>query len=222
MVVLMYFSSQKIKDKTEAEKNQILEIFIPIFEIIFEDFRKVNHDYHNHYATLMMMKSNPEEFSKEEIDAYYEEVESTFDWQVLSNLKSSMLLVLIYSYRVKFNKSGLNLVLDDRVKDEDAFDREYEMLLLLVKVFNILLQNHELSMASNHLEDPENSILISSYVEDDLRKLTVRASGIKFKNAIVDLKEIKKDKAYKFQRVLEISVDESNTLTINISNENQF
>lgn len=221
-IVLMYISAQRIKDKNEIEKNQLLEVFIPILDVIFEDFRKVNHDYRNHYATLSMMKSHPDMYSNEDVQTYLTEMNDQFDWQAISQIQSSILMVLIFSYRMKFDEVGIELEVDQSLHHERAFDRKYEVLLVLVNVLNRLLESLKDNKEAHVSDIPNGRLIISSEIKEKLCKLTIIVEFTSFEFPYYKTNQFKKEMTHHLNCDLFVRKNDHAQIEISIVQETYF
>lgn len=124
-----------LQNKLYQEKLQTYDTYFPVIDDIVEEFKRYQHDFHNHIQTIIAMKS--EEGSDDSIDIYLLKMNESNIWQDLIKIQNKILLAFIYSKYVEAQNKGVRYHLYIyNCYVESSYDT-YE----LVELYGILLDN---------------------------------------------------------------------------------
>ncbi len=141
VLILLIIAVNQVRDKSESRELKILEAYIPIYEASFEDFRKLNHDFINHFNTIKLMKENPTLYATDDVyKDYISEIENTFKWDHMSAMQSSFLMMFLYSWSTRLSSHGFSLQISDSIKSDVSYDNAYEPIVHLNEFLLFLIQ----------------------------------------------------------------------------------
>lgn len=101
---LLYAFAQNFKKSNASEALEAYQAYIPIYEAVFEDFRKLNHDFVNHMATL--------EHIGEDAQTYQQEIENQFDFNALSPLEDPIWMMFVSTWKKRFKEKEITLLIE--------------------------------------------------------------------------------------------------------------
>ena len=141
VLILLLIAVNQVRDKSESRELKILEAYIPIYEASFEDFRKLNHDFINHFNTIKLMKENPTLYATDDVyKNYIAEIENTFKWDHMSAMQSSFLMMFLYSWSTRLSSHGFSLHIGETIKADVSYDNAYEPIVHLNEFLLVLVQ----------------------------------------------------------------------------------
>lgn len=102
--LMLYLILRKFKASQFNDARETYDTYIPIYENVFEDFRRLNHDFVNHLATLKVLQYDSLAF-----ESYKKEIQSHFDWETLSQIEDPILMMYVNTWKSRFKDKKIML-----------------------------------------------------------------------------------------------------------------
>lgn len=118
------------------ERLQVYDTYFPVIDDIVEEFRKHQHDFHNHIQTIVTMKRS-EFCSDRDIDLYIRKMNKSNIWSELLKIENKVIVAFIYSKYVEAQDKGIQYHF--HIENYSLQSKYY--LHELVEMYGILLDN---------------------------------------------------------------------------------
>ena len=134
IVVNMILIRGGVTDKKNKEKLEIYETYLPMIDLIIDEIKVKQHDFHNQVQTIASLNDAIE---GEAYNAYLSEVTTKDIWSQLILLDNKILIAFFYSKYKQSQNLGVELTFKFKTFLVDTVYTDYE----LVEMFGILIDN---------------------------------------------------------------------------------
>jgi len=134
IVVNMIIIRGGVTDKKNKEKLEIYETYLPMIDLIIDEIKVKQHDFHNQVQTIASLNDAIE---GEAYNAYLSEVTTKDIWSQLILLDNKILIAFFYSKYKQSQNLGVELTFKFKTFLVDTVYTDYE----LVEMFGILIDN---------------------------------------------------------------------------------
>lgn len=134
IVVNMVIIRGGVTDKKNKEKLEIYETYLPMIDLIIDEIKIKQHDYHNQVQTIASLKGAIEGTA---YDDYLSEITTKDIWSRLILLNNKILIAFFYSKYKQSQDLGVDLNFKFNTYLVDTVYTNYE----LVEMFGILIDN---------------------------------------------------------------------------------
>ncbi|MBI9010646.1 MAG: GHKL domain-containing protein [Clostridiales bacterium] len=134
IVVNMVIIRGGVTDKKNKEKLEIYETYLPMIDLIIDEIKVKQHDYHNQVQTIASLKGLVEGAT---YDDYLSEISTKDIWNKLILLDNKILIAFFYSKYKQSQDLGVELIFKFNTYLVNTVYTDYE----LVEMFGILIDN---------------------------------------------------------------------------------
>lgn len=126
-----------LQNQLLLDKINIYDTYLPIIDVVIEELRNKQHDYHNHLQALSSIQVDGLMHADNHIQDYITQLVKDDIWSKLIRIDNRILIGLLYSKHTKALSAGINIeysIENYLLKTQYA---DYE----LVEIFGILIDN---------------------------------------------------------------------------------
>jgi hypothetical protein len=133
------------------DKLVVYDTYLPIIDDIVEEFRKKQHDFHNHIQTLAVMSNG-----SADVEEYVDQIGSDNIWNDLLKLNNKIVLAFFYSKYIQAIDMGISV---KYTIENYSFKSNYSNYQL-VEIYGIIIDN-AIEATSKYSDEKEMEIILS-------------------------------------------------------------